>query len=89
MRQWPAPRSSPAAACELRRHSVGDLHLPEALRGKSEENQGGRHRLQGRQVSFTANARAKTIAATDGLVGLADKTDKVLGCAIVGPKPTT
>ncbi len=36
---------------------------------------------------FTANARAKTIAATDGLVKiLADaKTDKVLGCAIVGP----
>ncbi|HVV29174.1 MAG TPA: dihydrolipoyl dehydrogenase [Rhizomicrobium sp.] len=37
---------------------------------------------------FTANARAKTIAATDGLVKiLADaKTDKVLGCAIVGPE---
>jgi dihydrolipoamide dehydrogenase len=37
---------------------------------------------------FTANARAKTIAATDGLVKiLADaKTDKVLGCHIVGPE---
>jgi dihydrolipoamide dehydrogenase len=37
---------------------------------------------------FTANARAKTIAATDGLVKiLADaKTDKVLGCAILGPE---
>ncbi|HEY4077421.1 MAG TPA: dihydrolipoyl dehydrogenase [Rhizomicrobium sp.] len=37
---------------------------------------------------FTANARAKTIAATDGLVKiLADAaTDKVLGCAIVGPE---
>jgi len=37
---------------------------------------------------FTANARAKTIAATDGMVKiLADaKTDKVLGCAIVGPE---
>jgi dihydrolipoamide dehydrogenase len=37
---------------------------------------------------FTANARAKTIAATDGFVKiLADaKTDKVLGCAIVGPE---
>ena len=37
---------------------------------------------------FTANARAKTIAATDGLVKIiADaKTDKVLGCAIVGPE---
>jgi dihydrolipoamide dehydrogenase len=37
---------------------------------------------------FTANARAKTIMATDGLVKiLADaKTDKVLGCAIVGPE---
>ena len=37
---------------------------------------------------FTANARAKTIVATDGLVKiLADaKTDKVLGCAIVGPE---
>jgi dihydrolipoamide dehydrogenase len=37
---------------------------------------------------FTANARAKTIAATDGLVKiLADaKTDKVLGCAIIGPE---
>ena len=35
---------------------------------------------------FTANARAKTIAATDGLVKIiADaKTDKVLGCHIVG-----
>ena len=37
---------------------------------------------------FTANARAKTIAATDGLVKLlADAaTDKVLGCHIVGPE---
>jgi len=37
---------------------------------------------------FTANARAKTIAATEGMVKiLADaKTDKVLGCAIVGPE---
>src|SRR3954470_5755417 len=37
---------------------------------------------------FTANARAKTIAATDGMVKiLADaKTDKVLGCAIIGPE---
>ena len=37
---------------------------------------------------FTANARAKTILATDGFVKiLADaKTDKVLGCAIVGPE---
>jgi len=37
---------------------------------------------------FTANARAKTIAATDGFVKiLADaKTDKVLGCAIIGPE---
>lgn len=37
---------------------------------------------------FTANARAKTIAATDGFVKiLADaKSDKVLGCAIIGPE---
>jgi dihydrolipoamide dehydrogenase len=37
---------------------------------------------------FTANARAKTIMATDGFVKiLADaKTDKVLGCAIIGPE---
>jgi dihydrolipoamide dehydrogenase len=37
---------------------------------------------------FTANARAKTIAATEGLVKIiADaKTDKVLGCHIVGPE---
>ena len=37
---------------------------------------------------FTANARAKTIAATEGLVKiLADAaTDKVLGCHIVGPE---
>jgi dihydrolipoamide dehydrogenase len=37
---------------------------------------------------FTANARAKTILATDGMVKiLADAaTDKVLGCAIVGPE---
>ena len=37
---------------------------------------------------FTANARAKTISATDGLVKiLADAaTDKVLGCHIVGPE---
>ena len=37
---------------------------------------------------FTANARAKTIAATDGFVKiLADaKTDKVLGAHIVGPE---
>ncbi|MEY4964846.1 MAG: hypothetical protein RL274_429 [Pseudomonadota bacterium] len=37
---------------------------------------------------FTANARAKTIMATDGLVKiLADaKTDKILGCAIIGPE---
>ena len=36
---------------------------------------------------FTANARAKTIMATDGMVKImADAaTDKVLGCAIVGP----
>jgi dihydrolipoamide dehydrogenase len=37
---------------------------------------------------FTANARAKTIAATDGLVKIiADAaTDKVLGCHIIGPE---
>ncbi|MES2255775.1 MAG: dihydrolipoyl dehydrogenase [Pseudomonadota bacterium] len=37
---------------------------------------------------FTANARAKTIAATDGFVKiLADATtDKVLGCHIIGPE---
>ncbi|HEX3756607.1 MAG TPA: dihydrolipoyl dehydrogenase [Rhizomicrobium sp.] len=37
---------------------------------------------------FTANARAKTIAATDGFVKIiADaKTDKVLGCHIIGPE---
>jgi dihydrolipoamide dehydrogenase len=37
---------------------------------------------------FTANARAKTIAATDGFVKiLADaKTDKVLGAHIIGPE---
>lgn len=37
---------------------------------------------------FTANARAKTIAEKDGLVKiLADaKTDRVLGCHIVGPE---
>ena len=37
---------------------------------------------------FTANARAKTIAATDGFVKiLADaKTDKILGCHIIGPE---
>ena len=37
---------------------------------------------------FTANARAKTIMATDGMVKImADaKTDRVLGCAIVGPE---
>ena len=37
---------------------------------------------------FTANARAKTILATDGFVKiLADAaTDKVLGCAIIGPE---
>jgi dihydrolipoamide dehydrogenase len=37
---------------------------------------------------FSANARAKTIAATDGMVKIiADAaTDKVLGCHIVGPE---
>jgi dihydrolipoamide dehydrogenase len=37
---------------------------------------------------FTANARAKTIMATDGMVKImADaKTDRILGCAIVGPE---
>jgi dihydrolipoamide dehydrogenase len=37
---------------------------------------------------FTANARAKTIMATDGFVKiLADaKTDKVLGCHVIGPE---
>ena len=37
---------------------------------------------------FTANARAKTIAATEGLVKIiADAaTDKVLGCHIIGPE---
>ena len=37
---------------------------------------------------FTANARAKTIAATDGMVKIiADAaTDKVLGCHILGPE---
>jgi dihydrolipoamide dehydrogenase len=37
---------------------------------------------------FTANARAKTIAATEGMVKIiADAaTDKVLGCHIVGPE---
>ena len=37
---------------------------------------------------FTANARAKTIMATEGFVKiLADaKTDRILGCAIIGPE---
>ena len=37
---------------------------------------------------FTANARAKTLMATDGFVKfLADaKTDKVLGCHVIGPE---
>ncbi len=37
---------------------------------------------------FTANARAKTVAATDGMVKIiADAaTDKVLGCHILGPE---
>ena len=37
---------------------------------------------------FTANARAKTIVATDGFVKiLADaKSDRVLGCHIIGPE---
>ncbi len=40
------------------------------------------------KLPFTANARAKTIAATDGFVKiLADaKTDRVLGCHIIGPE---
>ena len=37
---------------------------------------------------FTANARAKTIMATDGFVKILAHatTDKVLGCAIIGPE---
>jgi dihydrolipoamide dehydrogenase len=37
---------------------------------------------------FTANARAKTIASTDGFVKMiADaKTDRILGCHIIGPE---
>jgi dihydrolipoamide dehydrogenase len=57
--------------------------------GKSEEDlkaAGVQYKIG--KFPFTANARAKTIAATDGFVKiLADaKTDKVLGCAIIGPE---
>jgi dihydrolipoamide dehydrogenase len=57
--------------------------------GKSEEDlkaEGAAYKIG--KFPFTANARAKTIAATDGFVKiLADaKTDKVLGCAIIGPE---
>jgi dihydrolipoamide dehydrogenase len=57
--------------------------------GKSEEDlkaAGVEYKIG--KFPFTANARAKTIAATDGFVKiLADaKTDKVLGCAIIGPE---
>ena len=76
--------------CELRRDSVGDLHLPGSGHGGKNR---GRTKAEGvaykvGKFPFTANARAKTIAATDGFVKiLADaKTDKVLGCAIIGPE---
>ena len=57
--------------------------------GKSEEDlkkAGVEYKIG--KFPFTANARAKTIAATDGFVKiLADaKTDRVLGCAIIGPE---
>src|SRR6201996_4357229 len=57
--------------------------------GKSEEDlkaEGVAYKIG--KFPFTANARAKTIMATDGFVKiLADaKTDKVLGCAIIGPE---
>jgi len=57
--------------------------------GKSEEDlkaAGVQYKVG--KFPFTANARAKTIVATDGFVKiLADaKTDRVLGCAIIGPE---
>ena len=57
--------------------------------GKSEEDlkaEGVAYKVG--KFPFTANARAKTIMATDGFAKiLADaKTDKVLGCAIIGPE---
>ena len=57
--------------------------------GKSEEDlkaAGAQYKVG--KFPFTANARAKTIMATDGFVKiLADaKTDKILGCAIIGPE---
>ncbi|HEU4548364.1 MAG TPA: dihydrolipoyl dehydrogenase [Rhizomicrobium sp.] len=57
--------------------------------GKSEEDlkaAGVQYKVG--KFPFTANARAKTIMATEGFVKiLADaKTDRVLGCAIIGPE---
>jgi dihydrolipoamide dehydrogenase len=69
--------------------SVVYTHPEVATVGKSEDElkaAGVQYKIG--KFPFTANARAKTIAATDGFVKiLADaKTDKVLGCAIVGPE---
>jgi dihydrolipoamide dehydrogenase len=66
------------------------LTLPEvATFGKSEvELKAAGVQYKVGKFPFTANARAKTIMATDGFVKiLADaKTDRVLGCAIIGPE---
>jgi dihydrolipoamide dehydrogenase len=77
--------------CELRRHTFGGLYIPGSRHrwAKSEEDlkaEGIAYKVG--KFPFTANARAKTIMATDGFVKiLADaKTDRVLGCAIIGPE---
>ena len=69
--------------------SVVYTHPEVATVGKTEEElkaAGVAYKIG--KFPFTANARAKTIAATDGLVKIiADAaTDKVLGCHIVGPE---
>ena len=86
-KRWPAPRLIAGKAGHVNYDAIPSVvyTFPEvATVGKTEEElkaAGIAYKVG--KFPFTANARAKTIAATDGFVKiLADaKTDKVLGCA--------
>ena len=88
-RAWRWPSASPAStATSTSTPSLGHLHQPEiAWVGQTEQQLKAAGGLQGRDLPFLANGRARALGDTTGMVKfLADaKTDEILGVHIVGP----
>ena len=81
----------PGRPRELRRDPERGLHVPGGRLGRQDRGgaEGGRRRLQGRQISRSRpTAAPRSTATTDGFVKiLADATtDRVLGVHIIGPE---